>query len=167
MTAEEEGNAYRSAADSKQRELQQEKVDAIASEFLAAKQEADFLTYTMLVLRYGLDLSEHNAREILGLNSIIVDQSTISRRLKKVRIELVEELRREFPGEINMVRSQSEANFDKALKKWIDDTQKEIEEGLRRFFNVQYSLSIANHLLNAIADHLQARLHRLRLFGRT
>ena len=159
MTAEQEDNAYLSPAESKRRELQQGKVDAIVAEFLAAKREADFLSYTMLVLRYGLDLSEDNTRDILRLNSVNVNQSTISRRLKKARIELVEELRREFPSEINMVRSQSEANFDKALRNWTDERQKAIEEGLRHYLSDEIQLQTSQRAQQqAEAEPSQPRL---------
>ncbi|NER34988.1 MAG: hypothetical protein F6J93_13360 [Oscillatoria sp. SIO1A7] len=130
-----EDKADNSLVERRQRDGQQGKVDAIVAEFLAAKQEDNFLSYSMLVLRYGLDLSEQNTGDILRLNSVNVDQSTISRRLKKARIELVEELRQEFPGEIKSIRSQSEAHFDKSLKQWTDEKQKAIEEGLRDYLS--------------------------------
>ena len=130
-----EDKSDKSLIERKQRDGQQGKVDAIVAKFLAAKQEDNFLSYSMLVLRYGLDLSEQNTGDILRLNSVNVDQSTISRRLKKARIELVEQLRREFPWEIQSIRSQSEANFDKSLKQWTDEKQKAIEEGLRDYLS--------------------------------
>lgn len=90
--------------------------------------------YMVIILRYGLDLDQKSTEDLLRSNHIEMDQSKISRSLKKARIELLDILFEEFKNELKILASVSDTeNFDKQIKIWKDQKQKEIEAGLKDY----------------------------------